>query len=100
MGWWPAKVIEQQAPLEAAVTRSGTASASAPWIRSTTRWQVPSRPLTAANLVEVCRDPELGFVLAPQDVGFDPLRHERPDAWKGWNLYDCGRVRLHPAVSP
>jgi len=59
-----------------------------------------SRPLTAANLVEVCRDPELGFVLAPQDVGFDPLRHERPDAWKGWNLYDCGRVRLHPAVSP
>jgi hypothetical protein len=56
--------------------------------------QSPTRPLTAEKLREVCADPKLGFVISPQDVGFDPLRHEQAGAWKDWNLYDCARLRL------
>jgi len=52
-----------------------------------------SRPLTAASLAQICRDPVLGFVAAPQNVGFEPVRHTIPGAWTGWNLYDCNRVR-------
>lgn len=52
-----------------------------------------TRPLTAENLVQVCADPELGFVVSPEKVGFDPLRHLHDGAWKDWNLYDCRKVR-------
>jgi hypothetical protein len=52
-----------------------------------------TRPLTAKNLVQVCGDPELGFVVSPEKVGFDPLRHLHDGAWKDWNLYDCRKVR-------
>ncbi len=38
-----------QAEFEQAMTRSGTAWASAPKIMSATRWQVCRRPLTAAG---------------------------------------------------
>jgi hypothetical protein len=51
------------------------------------------RPLTAASLVAVCSDPQLGFVIAKEDVGFDPLRHLHVGDWRNWNLYDCERVR-------
>jgi hypothetical protein len=58
----------------------------------------PKRPLTADILVEICTDPKLGFVVSPQNVGFNPIIHERAGAWKDWNLYDCGTVRSgHPA---
>jgi hypothetical protein len=53
----------------------------------------PTRPLTAQALIRVCADPKLGFVISPQSVGFDPLRHLHAGAWKDWNLYDCKRVR-------
>jgi hypothetical protein len=52
-----------------------------------------TRPLTAKSLVQVCADPQLGFVISPKDVGFGPLRHEHEGAWKDWNLYDCRKVR-------
>jgi hypothetical protein len=52
-----------------------------------------SRPLTAQNLAEICRDPQLGFVASPEKVGFGPLRHLHDGAWKDWNLYDCRKVR-------
>jgi hypothetical protein len=52
-----------------------------------------TRLLTAKNLVQVCGDPELGFVVSPEKVGFDPLRHLHDGAWKDWNLYDCRKVR-------
>jgi hypothetical protein len=52
-----------------------------------------TRPLTAKNLVAVCADPQLGFVISPEGDGFDPLRHEHAGAWKDWNLYDCRKVR-------
>jgi hypothetical protein len=52
-----------------------------------------TRPLTAKNLIQVCADPQLGFVISPEKVGFDPLRHEHAGAWKDWNLYDCRNVR-------
>jgi hypothetical protein len=51
------------------------------------------RPLTAQSLVQICRDPLLGFVAAIQNVGFEPVHHAVPGAWNDWNLYDCDRVR-------
>jgi hypothetical protein len=55
---------------------------------------VTVRPLTSQRLVEVCNDEKLGFVIAPENVGFNPLRHKQAGAWKDWNLYDCRNVRL------
>lgn len=52
-----------------------------------------TRALTPQNLIRVCADPQLGFVISPEKVGFDPLRHEHAGAWKDWNLYDCRKVR-------
>jgi hypothetical protein len=52
-----------------------------------------ARTLTSENLAQVCADPQLGFVASPRDVGFDPLRHQTPGAWKDWSLYDCRKVR-------
>jgi hypothetical protein len=52
-----------------------------------------TRPLTHENLIQVCADPQLGFVISPDKVGFDPLRHDHAGAWKDWNLYDCRTVR-------
>jgi hypothetical protein len=53
----------------------------------------PSRPLTAESLRRVCSDSQLAFVISPENIGFEPLRHERAGAWKGWNLYDCRKAR-------
>ncbi len=52
----------------------------------------PTHPLTSKSLVSICRDPQLGFVISRDNVGFDPLRHAHSGAWKDWNLYDCKRV--------
>jgi hypothetical protein len=52
-----------------------------------------TRPVTARNLVQVCEDPLLGFVVSVEQVGFDALRHLSVGAWKDWNLYDCRKVR-------
>jgi hypothetical protein len=51
------------------------------------------RRLTAQALVAVCHDPLLGFVVSPDDVGFDPIPHTHPGMWKNWKLYDCNHVR-------
>jgi hypothetical protein len=51
------------------------------------------KPLTAEALVGVCGDPELDFVIAKEDVGFEPVRHTHHGSFKDWNLYDCRRVR-------
>jgi hypothetical protein len=55
--------------------------------------ETPTRRLTHKNLIAVCADPQLGFVISPENVGFDPLRHEHAGAGKDWNLYDCRKVR-------
>jgi hypothetical protein len=60
----------------------------------------PSRPLTSVALMAICSDPKLGFVISPENVGFDPLRHTREGPWKDWNLYDCRRVRLNVQRTP
>jgi hypothetical protein len=61
--------------------------------------EATTRPLTLKNLIAVCTDPKLGFVISPENLGFDYLRHERAGAWKDWNLYDCRKVRLAlPAI--
>jgi hypothetical protein len=55
--------------------------------------EATTRPLTAKSLIQVCSDPQLGFVISPENVGFDPVRHEHAGAWKDWNLYECRKVR-------
>jgi len=52
----------------------------------------PTHPLTSKSLVDICRDPQLGFVISRDNIGFDPLRHTHSGAWKDWNLYDCKHV--------
>jgi hypothetical protein len=51
------------------------------------------RTLTGEGLIKICRDPSLGYLIAQGNVGFDPVRHNHPGLWNGWNLYDCGHVR-------
>jgi hypothetical protein len=51
------------------------------------------RPLTAQSLIAVCKDRQLGFVVSPDDVGFDFKPHRHPGAWNNWKLYDCNSVR-------
>lgn len=53
----------------------------------------PPRPLSAGILIQICSDPQLGFVIAKERVGFEPLVHRHPGTWSNWNLYDCRRVR-------
>jgi hypothetical protein len=55
--------------------------------------EATTRPLTHKNLIAVCADRQLGFVISPENVGFDRLPHEHTGAWKDWNLYDCRKVR-------
>src|SRR5260370_249138 len=45
----PVPRADRRGPLHAAMVRRGIAGASAPWIRSTTRWQVWVREFTAAG---------------------------------------------------
>ncbi|MEO7206142.1 MAG: hypothetical protein ABI145_05005 [Steroidobacteraceae bacterium] len=52
-----------------------------------------SRPLTAANLSQICADTQLGFVISSQHIGFDALTHKDTGSWMGWDLYDCRKVR-------
>jgi len=61
--------------------------------------EAATRPLTPENLIQVCADPQLGFVMSPERVGFDPLRHDHAGAWKDWNLYDCRKVRAALAAT-
>jgi hypothetical protein len=57
------------------------------------------RPLTPSALISVCSDPQLGFVMSPDDVGFEPLHHVHAGAWNGWKLYDCDHIRgLSPSI--
>jgi hypothetical protein len=49
------------------------------------------RPLVTENLLQVCRDPALGFVISPQTVGLESLR-QHAGARKDWSLYDCRRL--------
>jgi hypothetical protein len=47
------------------------------------------RPLTRERLMSVCRDPQLNFVVAAENIGFEPLRHVRAAGRQDWYLYDC-----------
>jgi hypothetical protein len=56
------------------------------------RFDAASSPLTRDVLVRICSDSELNFVVARENVGFDPIPHRRPGIGAGWNLYDCKHV--------
>ena len=58
------------------------------------KFDVSARPLTRDRLLQICADPELNFVVAWEDVGFEPIRHRHAGPWNGYNLYDCGRVNV------
>jgi hypothetical protein len=53
-----------------------------------------SRPLTKEKLVTVCSDPQLGFVVATEDVGIGLVARKHVGDSKSWSLYDCSQVRL------
>jgi hypothetical protein len=57
----------------------------------------PASPLTAQSLMGICADPQLGFVIAKENLGLDAIHHARAGAWQDWNLYDCRHLR--PAVT-
>jgi hypothetical protein len=57
-----------------------------------------SRPLTSANLSQICADSRLGFVISQEHLGFDALAHENAGPWLGWELYDCRKVRTWGSV--
>jgi hypothetical protein len=57
-----------------------------------TMYDSQSRPLTRDGLIKMCRDAQLNFVVAKENVGFDPMQHTHIGDWKDWNLYDCRRV--------
>jgi hypothetical protein len=52
-----------------------------------------TRPLTAKNLIHICADPQLGFVISPIELGLESLRHQHAGAWADSNLYDCRTIR-------
>jgi hypothetical protein len=52
-----------------------------------------TRALTSQGLIDICQDPLLSFVIAKENVGFEPLRHTHAGSFNNWNLYDCRRVR-------
>lgn len=51
-------------------------------------------PLTPEALISVCSDPQLGFVIAKEDLDFERVTHHHVGLWNDWNLYDCEKVRL------
>jgi hypothetical protein len=58
------------------------------------KFDASARPLTRDRLLQMCADPVLNFVVAKEDVGFEPIRHRHAGPWNGYNLYDCGRVNV------
>ena len=55
------------------------------------------RPLTRERLTSVCRDQQLNFVVAEENIGFEPKRHARPGG-RDWYLYDCRVVNDAPSA--
>jgi hypothetical protein len=56
---------------------------------------VPPERLTVEKLASACADPQLGFVVAKEEVGFARSRHNHAGPWDDWNLYDCGQIRMN-----
>jgi hypothetical protein len=61
--------------------------------RATPKPNAPAQPLTAQILKDVCGDPQLGFVIARESLGFESIRHSHAGIWKDWNLYDCRHLQ-------
>ena len=51
-----------------------------------------ARVFSRNNLITICSDAKLRFVVAREYLGFDPITHTHIGNWKDWNLYDCRRV--------
>jgi hypothetical protein len=53
----------------------------------------PPKKLTAEALFEVCADPQLGFVIAKEELAYAHSHHDQVGKWENWNLYDCRQIR-------
>ena len=62
-------------------------------LRARHQIEAATRPLTSNNLRQICADPQLGFVISQERLGFDALAHNEAGPWLGWQLYDCRKVR-------
>jgi hypothetical protein len=52
-----------------------------------------SRPLTKEGLVSVCRDPQLDFVVAAEDLRLGAVQRRSAGDGLNWSLYDCSYMR-------
>jgi hypothetical protein len=57
-----------------------------------TRGKTDPRVLTRDSLIKICSDPKLNFIVARENLGFDPVTHTDAGRFKDWNLYDCRLV--------
>jgi hypothetical protein len=64
------------------------------WIGSPTG-EIEPNPFTFEAMKEICRDPELDFVVAPTDFGFDVPSVHSPTGDYMIFLHDCSRIRSH-----
>jgi hypothetical protein len=53
----------------------------------------PPKKLTAEALAKVCADPQLGFVIAKEELAYPHSHHDHAGTWENWNLYDCVQIR-------
>lgn len=69
------------------------------WLIVGGRAAKPPRPLSQQALEEVCRDPQLGFVVSENSLDGAVARLEWPRKGQYTHLYDCGRVRAQEVAS-
>jgi hypothetical protein len=67
------------------------------WIGAHAREDTQPAPLTSGILAQICRDPELGFVIWDVDLGVGAPSVHWPDAGGTIYLYDCGPFRAGAA---
>jgi hypothetical protein len=52
-----------------------------------------AQPLTQETLARLCHDPQLGFVIATDQVSPGPVSRKQLDNSEDWSLYDCEPIR-------
>jgi hypothetical protein len=63
------------------------------WIITSPTVQTTPNPLTEGVMQDICRDPELSFVVSEEDIGSSVATKEWPAQEQYIYLYDCGRYR-------
>jgi hypothetical protein len=63
------------------------------WIITSPTVQTTPNALTEGVMQDICRDPELSFVVSEEDIGSSIATKEWPAQEQYIYLYDCGRYR-------